>query len=151
MTQNRRLGWAWVALTGALAVHAIDEAAHDFLAVYNPAAAAIRERLGGPFPPAFEFGEWVAGLVLVVIALLALSPLAFSGERVAVWLAFPYAALMFANGVAHIVLSILTGSLLPGTWSAPLLLAASAWLFVVALRTRAIARRSANPRRTGSI
>lgn len=136
MTRNRRLGWAWVALTGALAVHAVDEAAHDFLAVYNPAAAAIRERLGTPFPPVFEFGEWAVGLAVAVLVLLALSPLAFEGERAAVWLAFPYAALMFLNGTAHVVLSILTGGLLPGTWSAPLLFAASAWLFVAAMAVR---------------
>lgn len=133
---DRRLGRAWVALTLALAVHAVDEAAKDFLSVYNPTAGTIRARLGTAFPPPLEFGEWVAGLILVVLVLLALSTLAFSGERVAVWLAFPYAALMFANGVAHVTVSIVAERWMPGVWSAPLLLAASAYLFLAAIAAR---------------
>jgi len=37
-----RQGWAWVALTLALAVHVADEALTDFLSVYNPTVEAIR-------------------------------------------------------------------------------------------------------------
>ena len=39
-----RHGWAWVALTLALAVHVADEALTDFLSVYNPTVEAIRAR-----------------------------------------------------------------------------------------------------------
>jgi hypothetical protein len=41
-------GWAWVSLALAIAVHVLDEAAHDFLALYNPTVEAIRRALDAP-------------------------------------------------------------------------------------------------------
>lgn len=134
--RHREPGWAWLALTLTLALHVADEATHDFLAVYNPAAESIRARLGVPFPSLFGFTEWVVGLALAVLVLLALSRLAFAGRRLVVWLAFPFAALMFLNGLAHVIGSVATGRLLPGVYSAPLLLLCSALLFLAAARAR---------------
>ena len=123
-------GWAWVALTAAFALHVVDEAVNDFLAVYNPAVLAIRERLPYLPLPAFTFGTWLTGLILAVAALFALSPFAFRGARGLRFLAYPYAVIMFLNGVQHIVGSIYLGRPMPGVWTAPLLLFASAALFV---------------------
>ncbi len=46
---NLYFGLAWIVFALAIAVHVADEAAHDFLSVYNPTVRAIRERL--PFLP----------------------------------------------------------------------------------------------------
>lgn len=112
-----------------IAVHVTDEAATDFLSVYNPAVRAIRARLPFLPLPTFTFGVWLAGLILGILLLLALSPQAFRGRRWTIWASFPLAILMFGNGLGHIGGSVYLGRLMPGVFSAPLLLLASAWLF----------------------
>jgi hypothetical protein len=125
----RRFGCAWVAMAVAIALHVTDEAATDFLSVYNPAVRAIRARLPFLPLPTFTFGVWLSGLVLGILLLLALSPLAFRRTRWIVWVSLPLAVLMFGNGLGHIAGSFYLGRLMPGVYSAPLLLAASAYLF----------------------
>jgi hypothetical protein len=93
ITSRNRLGYAWVGLTLALAIHVADKVAHDFPAVYNPAAAAIRARLPFLPLPVFSFHVWLTGLILAVLGLLALSPLAFRSHRRLVRLSFPFALL----------------------------------------------------------
>ena len=125
----RRFGFAWVAMAVVIALHVTDEAATDFLSVYNPAVRAIRSRLPFLPLPTFTFGVWLTGLVLGILLLLALSPLAFRGKRWVIWAALPLSALMFGNGLGHIAGSFYLGRLMPGVYSAPLLLLASAYLF----------------------
>jgi hypothetical protein len=134
---SRPLGRAWVGLTLALAAHVTDEATHDFLSVYNPSVVAIRQRLPWLPLPTFTFPVWLAGLTLGVLLLLALAPLAFRGNRWLVLASFPLGALMFANGAGHIGYSLYQHTLMPGVWSSPLLLAASAWLLLAARRAAA--------------
>jgi len=136
MEPGRRLGIAWVALCGALALHVVDEAATDFLSVYNRAVRAIREQ--APFLPlpTFTFDVWLGGLILGIIALFSLAPLAFRRNRWVMRAAYPFAVLMFANGIGHIAGSLYLGRLMPGVYSSPLLLIASAHLFTCALRQR---------------
>ena len=74
-----RTGRPWVALTLALAVHVADEAATDFLSVYNPTVESIRRRFPFLPLPVFTFDVWLAGLIAAVILLLALSRFAFRG------------------------------------------------------------------------
>jgi Protein of unknown function with HXXEE motif len=121
-------GWAWVTLCMALAVHVFDEAMTDFLSVYNPTVQAIRQRV--PFfpMPVFTFEVWLIGLITAVIVLLLLSPFAF---RQKLWMkraSYPFAVLMLLNGLGHIAGSFYLGRLMPGVYSAPLLLASSIYL-----------------------
>ncbi len=131
---RQSLGPAWVSLTLVLAIHVADEATHDFLSVYNPAVTAIRTRLPFLPLPVFSFSVWLTGLILAVLILLALAPIAYRGHHWLVCLTFPFAGLMFANGLGHIGYSLYRHALMPGVWSSPLLLAASAWLFLCACR-----------------
>jgi hypothetical protein len=131
---GRRFGFAWVAMALTIALHVTDEAATDFLSVYNPAVRAIRARLPFLPLPTFTFGVWLTGLILAVLLLLALSPLAFHGRRWVIWASFPLSILMFGNGLMHIAGSFYLGRLMPGVYSAPLLLIASASLFIFAQR-----------------
>lgn len=130
---------AWAALTGAFALHVLDEATHDFLSWYNPAALSLRERLGGvPFPPTFTFPVWITGLCVVIVALAALTRVIRSDRRWSVVLAYAYAAVHIANGLGHISVSIAGGFAAPGVLSSPVLLIAGAWLMVETTRaTRA--------------
>jgi hypothetical protein len=123
-------GPAWVGLTLALAAHVADEAVTDFLSVYNPIVRAARVRFGWFPMPEFTFAPWLTGLCALVILLLALSPLAYRGSRPLRLAAYPYAAIMLANGLGHLVASLYLGRWAPGATTAPLLIAASIWLFV---------------------
>ncbi|HWA28935.1 MAG TPA: hypothetical protein VG734_25005 [Lacunisphaera sp.] len=133
---ERSFGHAWLAMTAALALHISDEASHDFLSVYNPAVVALRERLSWLWLPTFTFATWMAGLILGLLALLALAPTAFRGRTWLRRLAWPFAILMFGNGLGHLLGSLWWGRLLPGIYSSPFLLAAAAYLFVSAWRGR---------------
>jgi hypothetical protein len=126
-TVNHR-GWAWVALCLALAVHVFDEAMTDFLSVYNPTVQAIRERLPFLPLPVFTFENWLAGLIIAISILLLLSPLAFQRAGWMRALSYPFAILMLLNGLGHIAGSFCLGRMMPGVYSAPLLLAASIYL-----------------------
>jgi len=137
---DRRFGYAWLALCGALAIHVTDEALTDFLSVYNPAVHAIRARLPFLPLPTFTFETWLTGLILGILVLSVLSVLAFRGRRLAAWLAYPYAAIMLANGLGHFGGSIYLGRWMPGVYSAPLLLFASVLLFVRAREAHRRAR-----------
>jgi hypothetical protein len=128
------LGWAWLALTLALAAHVADEAANDFLSFYNPTVEAFRERHPALALPTFTFSAWLARLCVALAALLALSVPAFRGSRWIAYLAWPYGILMLGNGALHLVGSLWIERPLPGVWSAPLLLLASFLLLASARR-----------------
>ena len=131
MDPRSRHASAWLALTCALGVHVVDEAAHDFLSVYNPAVAALRERLPWA-PPQFSFQIWLGGLILGVTILLLLTPLVRFDSRLLLWASFALGVLMVFNALGHMVGSLYVGRALPGVYSSPLLLAASVWLLLAA-------------------
>jgi len=140
----RNMGRAWVALSLAVGLHVVDEATTGFLDVYNPTAAEFQRRLGLPFPPIFDFGEWLAGLIAFVVLMLAISPFAFRGSR---WLrpvAYVFAVLMVLNAIGHTAGTIAGRTFfpwitfqrpMPGFYSSPALVAASCWLLVALRRT----------------
>ena len=132
-------GVAWIFLSLALTLHVIDEALTDFLSVYNPAVQAIRKRFPFLPLPIFTFRVWLAGLCLGILVAFGLSFLAFRGSRLAIVVAYPVAVLMFANGIGHIVASLYRRRAMPGVYSSPLLVAASAYLFCCAQVVRHVA------------
>lgn len=121
----------------ALALHVADEAAHDFLAWYNPIVRRLRARFGGlPFPPTFTFWPWLGGLIVLTAGLLALTPQAYAGRS---WLrpaALVLGVINTGNGLLHLVAAAVAGRRVPGVLSAPLLLASAIWLLTVTLRLR---------------
>ena len=129
-------GVAWVALCLALAVHVIDEALTDFLSVYNPTALSIRQKLPFLPLPTFTFEVWLTGLVLAVILLLLLSPFVFRGAWWMTPLSYFFGAIMLGNGLLHIVGSFYLGRMMPGVYSAPLLLGTSIYLLICTYRRK---------------
>ena len=126
-------GWAWIGFALVLALHVADEAAHAFLAVYNPIARAIRLRLPLLPIPTFRFSVWLGGLSAGIALLLALSPLAFAGaawlRTAAIWLAL---LVGIGNGILHIAGSLWYRRFMPGLYSAPLMILAGASLILAA-------------------
>lgn len=130
---DRRFGTAWLGFAAALAVRVTDEATHDFLSTYNPAALAIRARLPFLPLPTFTFSDWLGELLAGIALLLCVSPLAFRGAR---WLrraALPLAIVVGVfNASLHMASSVYYGRWMPGVYSSPLLLVAALFLLVSA-------------------
>lgn len=136
MSESKRWSRAWLMLTLAFALHAIDEATHDFLAWFNPIAAAIRSRLGVSFPPFFTFGGWLAGLTVAIVLLALATPLVRPRRRWMIGPAYAYAGIHVLNGVAHILVAIAGRWVAPGVISAPVVLLAALWLFLETWRVQ---------------
>jgi len=134
--ENQRFGIYWLFFGYTLALHVLDEAAHDFLSVYLPNAIAIRRALPCLPIPLFNFQSWIGSLALALALFLAMTPLALRGEKWLRWLAVPVAIIPgIHNGSAHILSSIYMKRMMPGVYSAPLLLF-SGTLLLRSARTR---------------
>ena len=135
-TPGSWLGLAWLALAVALALHVLDEALTGFLSVYNPTVLAMKRKLSWFPMPVFTFVLWLAGLILGVGVMLALTPGAFSNAPWIRPLAYFLAVVMILNGLAHIAGTIFGRTVssvrfrrpMPGFYSSPLLLWASIYL-----------------------
>ncbi len=123
-----QFGPAWVTLCIAFGIHVVDEALTGFLSVYNPMVRAVRARFPFLPLPTFTFRVWLTGLVLAVVVLASLTPLTYRG---AAWMrpvAYAFGLIMAGNGLLHLVGSAYTRKVMPGTYSAPLILAAAIYL-----------------------
>ncbi len=121
-------GPAWVGLCVAFGIHVLDEALTDFLSVYNPMVRAVRARFPFLPLPTFTFRVWLSGLVLAVLVLASLTPFAFGGASWMRPVAYASGLIMAGNGLLHLVGSAYTRKVMPGTYSAPLILAAAIYL-----------------------
>jgi hypothetical protein len=143
--QYRSLGWAWVLLCLALALHVTDEATTGFLDVYNPTVIALRAKLGWWPMPTFEFRDWLFGLITTCVVLLGLSVVVFRGARWIWGLAYFFAIVMLLNAVGHTLATIFGRTVgavtfsrpAPGFWSSPPMAAAAIYLLVQLRRVRA--------------
>ncbi len=141
---NKRLGFAWLILTVALAFHILDEALTGFLAVYNPTVLAMRAKYSWFPMPTFDFNTWLTGLVGAVLIMLALSPLFFRNVGWLRPLAYFGAVVNFLNALGHTLGTIMGRTVAsvhfarpaPGFWSSPLLFAASLYLLFALARSR---------------
>jgi len=119
---------AWILLTVAGALHVLDEALHDFLSYYNPLVLDLREKLG-LFPmPIFSHGLWLGGLIAAIIISFLLTPIVARGRRVIRAVVTAISIVMILNALGHMAGSIYFGSVVPGTFSSPVLLIAAGWM-----------------------
>ncbi len=146
----RRFGFAWVGFGLAVALHVADEAAHQFLAVYNPTAGAIRARLPFLPLPTFTLATWLTSLAVAVGLFLCASPFAFRGRRGARRAAVPLAVVFgILNGCSHILASVWVRRWMPGVYSSPVLLAGGIFLLLAARGGQAQAAGQEPPVRVG--
>jgi hypothetical protein len=127
-----RYGLAWLLLCVTLAVHVLDEALTDIPSVYNPTVRAIRQKVPFLPLPTFSFQVWLAGLILATALLLYLTPLAWQANRWMTPLSYAFALLMLGNGLLHLLGLLYLKRLMPGIYSAPLLLVGSSYLLASA-------------------
>jgi hypothetical protein len=131
VASNRRRYIAWLLLCAALAVHITDEAWTRFLDLYNPEVKAM-----GLPELQFSFPMWITLLGLAVVGLLIASHWVRRGTWWTIYAAYSFALLMFSNSAAHLIFSIYQHAWMSGSYTSPLLLAASAYLWIASPRTR---------------
>lgn len=118
---------SWLLLCAVIALHVVDEATHNFLAVYNPSVMALRERVHWLPLPVFSFRTWITGLVIAIALLFSLSPFVSRDVR---WIRpFVYVVcfLTIANALNHTAGTILGRTVasvhfprpMPGFYSSP--------------------------------
>jgi hypothetical protein len=140
-------GLAWVLLCLAFCAHVADEALTGFLNVYNPTVIAMRARLSWFPMPTYEYREWLIGLIVVNLVLLALAPLAYRNARGLRTLAYFFAGVMLLNAIGHTLFTVLGRTVAsvqfprpaPGFYSSPFLLITSIYLFLRLRASRPIA------------
>jgi hypothetical protein len=94
--------------------------------------------------PTFEYRDWLAGLILANVTLLALTPFAYRNARALRPLAYFFAAIMLFNGIGHTVFTVLGHTVpsvrftrpAPGFYSSPFLFISSIYLLVRLRATR---------------
>jgi hypothetical protein len=87
--------------------------------------------------PTFTFGPWIIGLAVLVFVLFAVSPFAYAGASAIRVASYPFAIIMFFNGIGHLAGSVYFGRWMPGATTAPFLIVASIGL-LVALRPQRV-------------
>jgi len=137
-----RLGWEWIGLGLALAIHVTDEALTGFLEFYNPTVLAIREQIRFLPLPTFRFEIWITGLVLRILLLLVLSMFAFRRFKWTIPVSLVLGILMLLNGVLLLCGSFYFGQPMPGVYSSPLLMTAAGYLLYEASRAQNIWNRN---------
>ena len=131
-------GLAWLLLCLAFCAHVADEALTGFLNVYNPTVIAMRDRLAWFPMPTFEYRQWLVGLIVANLVLLALTSFAFRNVSGLRPLAYFYAGVMLLNGMGHTVFTVLGRTVpsvqfprpAPGFYSSPFLFITSVYLFM---------------------
>ena len=137
-SSDRHFGIWWLTFGYSLALHVLDEAGHDFLAVYIPNALALRRMFPFLPVPLFTFRSWVGSLLCGLTIWLARAPFAFRGRGWLRGVAVPVAVIAgIANGLGHIGSSLYLRRLMPGVYSAPLILFSGIMLLRNALRSGA--------------
>ena len=140
---HQRLGFSWLLLCAAIALHVLDEALTGFLLVYNPTVEILRARFSWFPARPFEFTTWLFALCFGIVLLFCLAPFAFRNARLFRPIAWLLAIVMIFNAILH-TLGTLAGRTvpevtfqrpMPGFWSSPFLFAAAFYLILQLLRT----------------
>ena len=119
---NQRFGVCWLFFGYTLALHVLDEAGHDFVTLFNLNVLAVRRSVPWLRVPTLTLQDFIGILVLFLAVLLALTPLAFRGTKWVKGLAIPIAAVAgILNGLLHILSSMYMRRMMPGVYSAPLI------------------------------
>jgi hypothetical protein len=143
-TTRRGFGLPWLLLWIVFALHVWDEAAHDFLSYFNATALTLYGHFSW-FPRMdMTFRQWLVGLLVAIAICAALTPFAYKNARWLRPLAYLFALIQLLHGLGNLSAQILGGTVpsvrfdgpSPGIYTAPLLLAAAAYLFVRVRQTR---------------
>ncbi len=129
-------GFAWLLLCLSFAANILDDGVNDFLGSYNPTVLTLYGHFSW-FPRIdLAFKPWLTGVIVADALLLFLTPWAYRNSRLLRPVAYAFSLTMLADGCGTILATLLgrtVGSvhftgMAPGTYSSPLLVAASVFL-----------------------
>jgi len=129
-------GIAWLLLCLSFAANILDDALNDFLGYYNATVLTLYGHFSW-FPRVdLSFRQWLVGATVAEAVLLLLTPLAFRNSLFLRPIAYIFSTIMLLDGCGsilatvrgHTVGSVHFTGMAPGTYSSPVLLAASAYL-----------------------
>jgi len=134
--QAETWGFAWLLLCLSFAANILDDAVNDFLGYYNPTVLTLYGHFSWLPRIDLTFKPWLTGVIVADALLLFLTPWAYRNSRLLKPVAYAFSITMLVDGCASILATVLgrtVGSVhftgvAPGTYSSPLLLAASAYL-----------------------
>ena len=129
LTLDGRTRFAFLLLILAQAAHSIEEFLFRLYDVLAP-ARFVASWLG--LPPALGFA--LANALLVLFGLWCWYAVVRRGRRGGRGLAWFWALVECANGIAHIALAIAAGGYFPGLATAPVLLGLGGWLVLRLMR-----------------
>jgi len=134
--QTGNLGAAWLLLCLSFATNILDEVLNGFLDYYNATVLTLYGHFSW-FPRIdLTFREWLIRVLVADAILLSLTPLAYRNSRYLRPLAYFFGVIMllsacgaiFASVLGRTVPSVHFAGMAPGTYSSPLILAASIYL-----------------------
>jgi hypothetical protein len=134
--QTGNPGGAWLLLCLSFATNILDEALNDFLGYYNATVLTLYGHFSW-FPRIdLNFRQWLVGMILADALLLLLTPLAYRNSVYLRPQAYAFGVIMvlfgcgtvFASLFGRTVPSVHFTGMAPGTYSSPLILAASVYL-----------------------
>ncbi|MDX9857296.1 MAG: hypothetical protein RBT76_05865 [candidate division Zixibacteria bacterium] len=127
---------AWLVLLTAISLHVIDEALTNFLSEFNALVPLARSLTGVAAIPHLSGEIWLGGVLILLVAGLALTPIVHRGHLPIRVVATALGVLMILNACVHIAWSVASGSLMPGATTSPILGAAGAFMAVRGLNGR---------------
>jgi len=139
---KRNLGFPWLVLCLALAVHVAEEIGGGFLPAYQLALESMRRLVPYVELPHVSLTVWLGASIGFVAVLAVLAPLAYRGARGMRTLMLWLIGLALANVAGHVAGSVLAGRPMPGVYST-LALAGACTYAIVADRRRVTALRRA--------
>lgn len=120
---------AWLVLSLAFALHVADEVLNGTFAFYRDLADFMADYLPMLKFPAFRPEVWLINLSGAALALIALTWLVYKRQGPMRFASYAFAIFATANAMLHIMVSLAVAHTMPGSLTAPLMLAAALFLF----------------------
>lgn len=120
---------AWLVLSLAFALHVADEVLNGTSAFYSNLADFMTNYLPAVRFPAFRPEIWLINLSGAALALIALTWLVYKRRGPMRFASYVFAIFATANAMLHIMVSLAVSQAMPGSLTAPLMLAAALFLF----------------------
>ena len=121
---------AWLLAGAAFAAHIVDEAMSGTFGFYSDLERLLTEFMPSLNVVPFNFNVWLMNIAGAVIVLFLLTPLVRVRHPVMIPASFLFAAFLTGNSALHLLMAMTRGTLVTGSVTAPLMLAAGLFLFL---------------------
>lgn len=121
---------AWLLACIVFAIHIFDEAMNGTFGFYSDLERLVTELLPSLNIVPFNFEVWLVNIAGTLAILFLLTPLVRAQNPLMIPASFLFAAFLSGNSALHLLMAMSRGSLVTGSVTAPLMLAAGLFLFL---------------------